>query len=185
MPSRKRESPRITLIPLDPTAKLAANIRHLDTASQERITALVPFVGGLRSTFARQWPARGVDQGRPGHHTRTYPFPDCWPLHPELVTEFALLRRWTSVIESGELELVTYGGEYDRWSRHVREVTVAAVREISQLCMASGATKHVDPAVPRPGFGRPMRTHMSGASRPTGPWRQEPVERRTRGPEVE
>jgi hypothetical protein len=173
----KRRGPRITLIPPDPSATLDADLAHLDVAAQERVIALAPFVGGVRNTFARQWPAQGVEQGRPGHYTRTYPFPDCWPLHSELVTEFHLRRQWTTVIESGEIEPAAYGGEYDRWSRHVREVTVAMVREISQLCMATGATKHVDPMVPRPGFGPPTRTQVSGASHPAGSWRRAWAER--------
>jgi hypothetical protein len=184
MSGDKRRGPRITLIPPDPSATLDADVTHLDHVAQERLIALLPFVGGVRNTFARQWPAQGVEQGRPGHATRTYPFPDCWPLHPELVTEFGLLRQWTTVIESGEIEPAAYGGEYDRWSRHVREVTVAMVREISQLCMATGATTHVDPAVPRPGFGRPMRTQVSGASRPASTWRRTPFGRASGAPSV-
>ncbi len=102
-PAAKRRGPRATLVALDPTARLEVPIDHLDEAVQEQVLALVPFVGGVRSTFARQWPAPGVEQGRPGHYTRTYPFPDCWPLHPELVTEFGQLRRWTTLIERGEV----------------------------------------------------------------------------------
>ena len=42
------------------------------------------------------------------------------------------------------------------------------VREISQLCMASGTTNHVDPATPRRGFGTSFRSHMSGHTQPPG-----------------
>ena len=62
---------------------LAAKIDHLEEAAKEQILALVPLVVGLRATFARQWPAHGVNQGRPAHFTRAWPFPECWPLHEE------------------------------------------------------------------------------------------------------
>jgi hypothetical protein len=129
----------------------------------ERVLALVPFVAGLEATFARQWPAIGVEQGRPGHFTRTWPFPDCWPLHPELVMEFAWLRSWTTAVETGDVELQeAHGGAWDRWLRHVREATVPMVREIAQLCMLSGTNQHVDPTVPRPGFGHARTVPMYG-----------------------
>ncbi len=63
MPRGKRKGPQLALIPLDTSAKVPAGIDHLDEASTERIIALVPWVGGLRTTFGRQWPARGVEQG--------------------------------------------------------------------------------------------------------------------------
>ena len=175
MVDRRRRATGIELVPLDSAARLGVDIEHLDDASRERITALVPFVGGLRSLFARQWPAPGVEQGRPGQSARTYPFPECWPLHSGLVLEFALLRTWTTVIESGEIELSAIGSESDRWTRHVREVTVLMVREVAQLCMQSGVTHHVDPTVPRPGFGTPSRAPRWGQARPTSPFRRAPV----------
>jgi hypothetical protein len=141
----------------------------------------VPFVGGLRSLFARQWPALGMEQGRPGQFTRTYPFPECWPLHAGLVLEFALLRTWTTVSETGEIELSAIGTESDRWMRHVHEVTVLRVREIAQLCVRSGTTRHIDPSVPRPGFGVPSRMHRWGAARPAAPFRREPLASASRG----
>jgi hypothetical protein len=171
----RRRATGIELVALDPSAQLAVDIGHLDEATKERVIALAPFVAGLRTLFARQWPAPGVDQGRPGHSTRTYPFPECWPLHPGLVVEFALLRRWTAVIESGEIELGAIGSESDRWTRHVREVTVLMVREIAQLCMVSGSTKHVDPMVPRPGFGRARRAQMRDTARPAVRWGHRPA----------
>jgi hypothetical protein len=169
-----RRATGIELVPLDPAAQLAVDIDHLDHATQERITALVPFVAGLRTLFARQWPAAGVDQARPGHATRTYPFPDCWPLHPVLVVEFGLVRTTTNVIESGEIELSAIGGETDRWMRHVREVTVLMVREIAQLCMVSGTARHIDVTVPRPGFGPAQRAQTRTAVRPAVPWARWP-----------
>jgi hypothetical protein len=145
----KRSGPPIRLVTLDRSARLLVAIDHLPTAEQEEIMALVPYVGGVKALFARQWPAAGVHQGRPGHYTRGFPFADCWPLHSELVLEFMSSRRWTADLESGGLAPGAFGGEYDRWMRHLREVTVAMVREVSQLCMASGAIQHIDPSVPR------------------------------------
>ena len=66
---------------------------------RSRAAAPLPFVGGLRRTFATQWPAPGVD---PINYWP--PFPECWPLHPELVAEFAMLERWTSTVESAVIE---------------------------------------------------------------------------------
>src|SRR5512135_58065 len=110
MPGGQRRAPPVRLITPDPSARLRVSIEHLPEADQERITASVPFVGGLRTAFAREWPASGVDQGRPGHFTRTYPWAECWPLHEALVTDFRLLRIWTELLESGELVLTAYGG---------------------------------------------------------------------------
>jgi hypothetical protein len=75
MPTRKRQGPRLPLIPLHHGAALAAKIDHLEETAKEQILALVPFVADLRATFARQWPAHGVNQGRPAHFTRAWPFP--------------------------------------------------------------------------------------------------------------
>jgi hypothetical protein len=151
---------------------LAAKIDHLEEAAKERILALVPFVAGLRATFAREWPAPGVHQGRTGHSTRAWPFPECWPLHPELVLEFTGLRSWTTAVESGDVELAeAHGGPWDRWLRHVQEATVPRVQRIAQLCMATGTNQHVDPAVPRPGFGR---AQVHGSARPTMRWGHHP-----------
>jgi hypothetical protein len=168
----KRQGPCIPLVSLDGDATLTTRIDHLvEESAKERVLALVPFVAGLRSTFARQWPAEGVEQGRPGHFIRTWPFPDCWPLHPELMLEFAWLRSWTTAVETGDVELQeAHGGAWDRWLRHVREATVPMVREIAQLCMLSGTNQHVDPAVPRPGFGRARSTPSYGTARPTMRW---------------
>lgn len=169
--TQKRPGPRIALVELDHAATLAVNIDHLEESAKERILALLPFVAGLRATFARQWPAQGVQQGRPGQYTRAWPFPECWALHPELVMEFAWLRSWTTAVETGDVELQdAHGGPWDRWLRHVREATVPMVREIAQLCMLSGTNQHVDPLVPRPGFGaaRGARTHP--VARPAVRW---------------
>lgn len=161
MPPSERRAPPVRLITPDPSARLRVSIDHLADDEQERITAALPFVGGLRIEFSREWPAAGVDQGRPGHFTRTYPWAECWPLHGALVTEFSLLRAWTEVLESGEVALTAYGGEFDRWSRHIQDVTVPMMRRIGQLCALSGTTVHVDPAVPRPGSGA-ARSHRWG-----------------------
>jgi hypothetical protein len=173
MPSQthKRQGPRIPLVALDEGATLTARIDSLEESAKERVLGLAPFVAGLRTTFARQWPAQGVEQGRPGQSARTWPFPDCWPLHPELVMEFAWLRSWTAAVETGDVELQeAHGGAWDRWLRHVREATVPMVREIAQLCMLSGTNQHVDPSVPRPGFGRARRAQMHTTARPTMRW---------------
>ena len=161
MPGGQRLAPPVRLITPDPSARLRVSIDHLPETEQERIIALLSFVGGLRVAFSREWPASGVDQGRPGHFTRTFPWADCWPLHPSLVTEFSQLRVWTGVCESGELTLMAYGGEYDRWSRHIQDVTVPMVRRIGQLCVLSGTTVHVDPAMARPGSAA-ARSHRWG-----------------------
>ena len=142
-------------------ARLQVSICHLPEEEQERIIALLPFAGGLRIAFAREWPAAGVDQGRPGHFTRTYPWADCWPLHGAVVIEFSQLRIWTELFEAGEFALTAYGGEFDRWSRHIQDVTVPMMRRIGQMCVLSGTTVHVDPAVPRPGSGT-ARSHRWG-----------------------
>ncbi len=161
MPRGHRRAPGVQLIVPDPSAKLLVSIDHLPEAEQDQITAVVPWVAGLRAARSREWPARGVSQGRPGHYPRTYPCPECWPLHPDLVMEFIMLRIWTEAIESGELSLRDFGGEYDRWSRHITDMTVPQVRKISQLCVASGTTIHVDPSVERPGAEK-SREHRWG-----------------------
>lgn len=161
MPAGQRRAPPVRLITPDPSARLRVAIDHLPEAEQERITALLPFVGGLRIEFSRESQAPGVDQGRPGHFTRTFPFAECWPLHRAPVTNFSQLRVWTEVLESGELALTAYGGEYDRWSRHIQDVTVPMMRKIGQLCVLSGTTVHVDPAVARPGSAA-ARSHRWG-----------------------
>ncbi len=99
--------------------------------------------------------------------------------------EFVWLRSWTTAVESGDVELQeAHGGPWDRWLRHFREHTVPMVREISMLCMVSGTTKHVDPAVPRPGFGRSFHAHTSEPPRPGASWPGAPLEpygRRSQG----
>jgi hypothetical protein len=164
------------LVPVDTDATVTTKLDGLDEPGRERVLALAPFVAGLRATFARQWPAQGVEQGRPGQSARTWPFPECWPLHPELVMEFAWLRSWTAAVETGDVELQeAHGGAWDRWLRHVREATVPMVREIAQLCMLSGTNQHVDPTVPRQGFGRARRSHMRATPGPAVRWGHRPI----------
>ena len=162
MGSGHRRAPRIPLIVPDPSARLLVPIEHLPAAQQERIISLAPYVGGLRTHFSTEWPAPGVSQGRPGEFTRTYPFADCWPYHPVLVGEFSFTRLWMEMLESGELELAAYMAERDRWSRHLRDITIPQVRKVSQLCVVSGVTKHVDPTVARRGFSSAAREHRWG-----------------------
>ena len=49
------------------------------------------------------------------------------------------------------------------------------VREIAQLCMASGTTQHVDPSIPRPGFGRARQAQTRGPARPAVRWGHGPM----------
>lgn len=68
-----------------------------------------------------------------------------WLLHRKTAIELPAYGL-TVALETGDLEVAAvYGGGYDRWIRHVREVTNPLVQQVSQVCMAGGAGLHVDP----------------------------------------
>ena len=60
------------------------------------------------------------------------------------------MRAWTLALETGDLKAAdAFGGNYDRWIRHVEEVTGPMVQDISRVCIVAGVGLHVDPSTPR------------------------------------
>jgi hypothetical protein len=141
VPPRRRGA-LISLVPLEPLP---------DSVRMAQIEELTPWVDRFRKAHAEYWPEPGTGaQGPAVSYRRRYPWPHCWKEHPSLVTNLRCLRRWTVAIESGDLETAdAYGGDYDRWIRHVEEVTAPLVQDIGRVCMAGGVGFHIDPASPR------------------------------------
>jgi hypothetical protein len=75
------------------------------------------------------------------------------------VADLTCLKLWTEAIETGDLTTAAaYGGGFDRWARHLRDVTRPMVQDISRVCMAGGMPMHVDMSTPRrPGPEQPHR----------------------------
>jgi peptidoglycan hydrolase-like protein with peptidoglycan-binding domain len=115
------------------------------------LAELTPWVKVFRERHPVLWPASGKGpQGPAGSLRRRYPWPDCWTQHPDLVTELHCLKAWTEAIDNGDLTAqAAYGGGFDRWTRHVNEVTAPLVQEIGRVCMAGGVGSHVDMTKPR------------------------------------
>jgi len=139
--ARSHREPSLQLIPPDPSARLVVDIGHLEPEDHARVTFLVPFVGGFRRMFAVHWPARGV-----APHLGRRPFPECWPLHPALVAELAMVERWAAAVEANVVE-GTGGPDrgYDAWSRHVMFVTVPMVQEVARGVARSRCLHRLSP----------------------------------------
>jgi hypothetical protein len=126
----------------------------------------------FRNVYIELWPAAGKGpRGPAGSYSRRYAWPECWQDHAGLVTELHTLKSWTEALETGNLTgAAAYGGGYDEWIRHVREVTAPMVQEIGRVCMAGDFASHVDMSVPLRGREhrhRP-RWHTRRHPSPTG-----------------
>jgi hypothetical protein len=115
-----------------------------------QLAELTPWVEMFREGHSELWPAPGTGvQGPAGSYRRRYAWPECWTLHTALVTELQCLKLWTEAIRAGNLDHVAaFGGGFDRWMRHIREVTAPMVQEIARVCMPGGLNFHRNPAVP-------------------------------------
>jgi hypothetical protein len=136
VPQAKRGT-LLSLVPVDPVP---------DSIFSAVLAELKPWVDAFRKRHAHLWPAPGTGaQGPAGSYRRRYPWPTCWAEHPALLLDLTHLRSWTLALEAGDLAIAdTYGGDFDRWMRHVEEVTGTIVQVISRVCMAGGIGIHSD-----------------------------------------
>ena len=132
----------MSLIPAEPVP---------EAVQAARIAELGPWVEAFRKENDQLWPAPGTGASGPaGSYRRRYPWPECWTEHRALVRQMISLRSWTQALDRNDMNAAAFwGGGYDRWERHIREVTAPLVQDISRVCMVAGVCTHVDMSKPR------------------------------------
>ncbi len=120
--------PRLSLVPTSPVP---------EPVQAARVAELEPWVQTFRERHSHLWPERATGvQGPVGTYKVRHPWPTCWPVHAALVTELTCLKLRTEAIEAGNLPTAAaLGGGFDRWTRHVRDITATMVQEIGRVCM--------------------------------------------------